>query len=485
MSNNPFLSEWVKGGANTAGRPHGTLSFVAGSTEAALHFATLPELLDRTVARHGSRDAAVFVAQNQRLSWYDLQKQTDEMAAAMLALGIRRGNRVGIWSPNRLEWLLTLFATARIGAVLVSIPGDCQGSELEHALNTVRCRMLVMAPGSEAKDHLDTLRELAPEIDRPGPVGDLTSLRLEHLKHVVVLDDLSLTPIQAAKQPVPVRALRFKEFLNQSGPAQHARLKALTASLDPDDVIHVQFTRRNHADPSASKAVTLSHFSLVNNACFAAKSMALTHEDRLCLPIALNHRFGMVLGALTATAVGAAMVFPGASFDAAATLRAVHQLRCTALHGEPEMFASMLADPSVKQWDVSCLRTGIMAGAPCPPDTMHAVIRTLHMQQVTVGFGMAETTAMAFQTHASDAVERRTSTVGRVHPHVQAKVVDQQGRIVPVGTRGQLCLRGYLLMRAYWEEPEQTQLAIDDAGWMHTGHVATIDAQGYCHIERG
>ncbi|MSQ65122.1 MAG: AMP-binding protein [Limnohabitans sp.] len=440
---------------------------------------TIPQLLDRTVARHGSRDAAVFVAQNQRLSWYDLKQQADNMAAALLSLGIRRGNRVGIWSPNRLEWLLTQFATARIGAVLVNINPAYKSSELEYALNKVRCRMLVMARGHKNNNYLDTLRQLAPEIDRPGQAGELTSLRLEHLKHVIVLDELSLPAHEAAKLPVSPRAMRFKDFLQQAGPAQHARLKDLSAALDPDDAINIQFTSGTTGHP---KGATLSHFNIVNNARFAAKSMALTREDRMCIPVPLYHCFGMVLGVLTCTATGAAMVFPGQGFDAGATLKAVVKQRCTALHGVPTMFVAMLAEPAVAQMDFSLLRTGIMAGAPCPVETMQAVMRTLNMKQVTIGYGMTETSPLSFQSHVSDPVERRVATVGRIQPHVQAKVVDGHGRMVPVGTPGELCVRGYLVMRAYWEDPQQTSGAIDEAGWMHTGDLATIDAQGYCNI---
>jgi fatty-acyl-CoA synthase len=452
---------------------------VAGSTSASLHFITISQLLDRTVQRHGSRDAAIFVAQNQRLSWYYLQQQSDRMAASLLALGVRRGNRVGIWAPNRLEWLLTQFATARIGAVLVNINPAYKSHELDYALNKVRCRVLVMARGHKSNHYLESLRQLAPEIDRPGPVGDLTSLRLPHLKHVIVLDELGKPAREAAAMPVPIRALRFSDFMQQAGPAQHARLKGLCEALDPDDAINIQFTSGTTGHP---KGATLSHFNIVNNARFAAKSMALTHEDRLCIPVPLYHCFGMVLGVLTCTAVGAAMVFPGEGFDAAATLHAVRQQRCTALHGVPTMFVAMLAEPGVAQMDLGTLRTGIMAGAPCPVETMEAVIRTLNMSQITIGYGMTETSPLSFQSHVSDPLQRRVSTVGRILPHVQAKVVDEHGRIVPVGSPGELCVRGYLVMRAYWEDAEQTAEAIDDAGWMHTGDLATIDAQGYCNI---
>ena len=479
MSRNPFLSDWVKGGVDPSLSPPGSQSYVAGSTSASLHFITISQLLDRTVQRHGSRDAAIFVAQNQRLSWYDLQQQSDRMAASLLALGVRRGNRVGIWAPNRLEWLLTQFATARIGAVLVNINPAYKSHELDYALNKVRCRVLVMARGHKSNHYLESLRQLAPEIDRPGPVGDLTSLRLPHLKHVIALEELGKPAREAAAMPVPIRALRFSDFMQQAGPAQHARLKGLCEALDPDDAINIQFTSGTTGHP---KGATLSHFNIVNNARFAAKSMALTHEDRLCIPVPLYHCFGMVLGVLTCTAVGAAMVFPGEGFDAAATLHAVRQQRCTALHGVPTMFVAMLAEPGVAQMDLGTLRTGIMAGAPCPVETMEAVIRTLNMSQITIGYGMTETSPLSFQSHVSDPLQRRVSTVGRILPHVQAKVVDEHGRIVPVGSPGELCVRGYLVMRAYWEDAEQTAEAIDDAGWMHTGDLATIDAQGYCNI---
>ncbi len=479
MSNNPFLSDWVKGGADVSLSPLGSLSYVAGSTHASLHFMTISQLLHRAVSRHGARDAAVFVATNQRLSWYDLQQRSDNVAASLLAIGIRRGNRVGIWAPNRLEWLLTQFATARIGAVLVNINPAYRSSELEYALNKVRCRALIMARGHKSNNYLETLCQVAPELDRPGPAGDLTSLRLAHLKHVIVLDDNTPASGTADKVALPRRAMRFSDFLHQAGPAQHARLNGLSAALDPDDAINIQFTSGTTGNP---KGATLSHFNLVNNARFAAKAMALTHDDRLCIPVPLYHCFGMVLGVLASTAVGAAMVFPGEGFDAPTTLRTLQRERCTALHGVPTMFVAMLAEPSLGSYDFSQMRTGIMAGAPCPVETMEAVIRTLNMKQITIGYGMTETSPLSFQSHVADPVQRRVSTVGRIQPHVQAKVVDEQGRMVPVDVAGELCVRGYLVMRSYWEDPEQTRQSIDDSGWMHTGDLATIDVQGYCNI---
>jgi fatty-acyl-CoA synthase len=475
VAQNPFASDWLRGGAGERLRPPGTLSYVAGATDEPLRFMTVPQLLDKAVARHGARDAAIFCAERLRFSWYDLQRGADEVAAGLLALGIRRGNRVGIWAPNRSEWLLAQFGSARIGAVLVNINPAYQSSELEYALNKVRCRVLIMARGFKASDYLATVRLLAPELDRPGDaMAGFESRRLPHLKHVIVLDD----PAQP-RAKLPSRALRFADFIAQAGPAQRARLPALSAALEPDDVINIQFTSGTTGAP---KGATLSHFNIVNNARFTAKAMALTAADRLCIPVPLYHCFGMVLGVLSCMAAGATMVFPGEGFDAQATLGAIESHRCTALHGVPTMFIAMLALPEMRQHDLSSLRTGIMAGAPCPIETMRRVVDEMHMAEVTIGYGMTETSPLSFQSGPDDPLERRVSTVGRIHPHVEVKIVDASGRIVPLGQQGELCTRGYSVMRGYYEDPERTREALDEAGWMHTGDLATIDAEGYCNI---
>ena len=479
--NNPFSSGWVRGGADDRLRPQGTLSYVSGATDDPLRFRTIPQLLDRVVEKHGSRDAVIFAAsapgQNAvTLSWYDLSKRADEVAAALLALGIRRGNRVGIWSPNRVEWLLAQFGTARIGAVLVNINPAYRATELEFALNKVRCRALIMARSFKSSDYLAMLKGLAPELDRPGAEPVLESRRLPHLKHVIVLDDAQ----PSGKQALPARALRFADFVRQAGPAHHARLKGLAAALDPDDTINIQFTSGTTGAP---KGAMLSHFNIVNNARYSARAMALDERDRLCIPVPLYHCFGMVLGVLTCVASGATMVFPGESFEPRQTLATVARHRCTALHGVPTMFIAMLADESLApQHELASLRTGIMAGAPCPIETMRRVIDELHMAEVTIGYGMTETSPISFQSGVDDPLERRVGTVGRIHPHVEVKIVDTESRIVPLGQQGELCTRGYSVMRGYWEEPERTREAIDDAGWMHTGDLATLDAQGYCNI---
>jgi fatty-acyl-CoA synthase len=469
MSANPFRSDWLDGAAADRLRPQGTLSYVSGSTDEPLRFITISQQLDKTVGRHGSRDAAIFEAEGVRLSWYDLKAKADELSAGLLALGLRRGNRVGIWAPNRHEWLITQFATARIGLILVNINPAYRKTELEYALNKVGCRALVMARRFKSSDYLGMLGEIAPEVHLKGASEVLDSARLPALKHVVLLGD----------EPVPPRCLSYRQVLSLGGPAQRARLDALTVALDPDDAINIQFTSGTTGSP---KGATLSHFNIVNNARYCAKAMALGPDDRLCIPVPLYHCFGMVLGVLCCATSGATMVFPGEGFDAGDTLKALAKHRCTALHGVPTMFTAMLEDPGFAQHDLSSLRTGIMAGAPCPIETMRKVINKMHMHQVTIGYGMTETSPISFQSSLDDPLERRVSTVGRVQPHLEVKIVDGKGRIVPTGQSGELCTRGYSVMRGYWDDDARTRESIDAAGWMHSGDLATIDAEGYANI---
>jgi fatty-acyl-CoA synthase len=469
MAANPFRSDWLDGGAADRLRPQGTLAYVSGATDEPLRFITLWQQLEKTVSRHGARDAAIFDAEALRLSWYDLRRRADELAAGLLALGLRRGNRVGIWAPNRHEWIVTQFATARVGLILVNINPAYRKAELEYALNKVGCRALVLARRYRSSDYLGMLGEIAPELHFKGASEVLDSARLPQLKHVVLLGD----------EAVPPRCLSWAQLLALGGPAQRARLDALGAALDPDDAINIQFTSGTTGSP---KGATLSHFNIVNNARYCAKAMALGPEDRLCIPVPLYHCFGMVLGVLCAAASGATMVFPGEGFDAGETLKSIARHRCTALHGVPTMFGAMLEEPSFAQHDLSSLRTGIMAGAPCPIETMRKVIAKMHMREVTIAYGMTETAPISFQSSLADPLERRVSTVGRVQPHLEVKIVDAAGRIVPVGQPGELCTRGYSVMRGYWEDEARTREAIDAAGWMHTGDLATIDAEGYANI---
>ena len=450
-------------------RPRGNLSYVSGLTDETLRFVTLSYALDETVAAHGTRAAAIFSADREVISWKDLQRQSDEVAAALLALGIQRGNCIGVCAPNRREWLLAQFGAARIGAVLVNLNPAYRSTELEFALNKVRCRVLITARLTQAGNHLGMLRALAPELDRPGDKPVLESRRLPHLKHVLVLGE----------GLVPARAERFSDFLRRAGANGHRRLPALTAMLDPDDVVSLQFTGGTTGAP---KAVALSHFNIVNNARFAARAMQIGEGDKLCIAGPLHQSLGLVLGVLTCVATGATMVFPAPEFDPLSTLDAVSRHRCTALHGGPALFEALLDHPELPEYDTSSLRTGIVAGAPCSIDTLERAVQLLCLDELTVVYGMTEAGPVTFQTDVDDPIELRVGTVGRVHPNIEVKIVDRDDHIVPVGRLGELCVRGYSVMRGYWEDPKRTRDAFDESGWMRTGDLATLDAEGYCRI---
>jgi fatty-acyl-CoA synthase len=469
MASNPFTSDWLRLGADDLRAPHGGLSYVRGTTTEPLEFLTIPALLDRAVMRHGARDAVIFVPTGERLSWHDLKRRSGDVAAGLLALGVQRGDRVGIWAPNCVEWLLVQLGTARIGAILVNINPAYRAVELEHALNKAQCRVLVMATGVKSSDYVDMLKTLAPELESAANSQPFRIARCPSLERVILIG-------RGAK---PSGMLAFEQLTTLAGPAHRSRLQALSAALDPDDAINIQFTSGTTGPP---KGATLSHYSIINNARYTAKAMRLTERDRLCIPVPLYHCFGMVLGVLACTAVGATMVFPGATFGAEETLRALQEYRCTALHGVPTMFIAQLEHPGFAKYDLSSLRTGIMAGAPCPIEVMRRVIAEMHMTEITIGYGMTETSPISFQSGTDDPLERRLSTVGKVQPHLEVKIVDEQGRIVAVGKAGELCTRGYAVMLGYWKDPEATGEAVDSAGWMHTGDLATIDAEGYCNI---
>ena len=469
MSTNPFASDWLRGGGDDPRRPRGGVSHVVGTTDEDLKFMTIPALLDRAVTRYGAGDAVIFAPTRERISWHTLRRRADEVAAGLLALGIRRGNRVGIWAPNCVEWLLVQLGTARIGAILVNINPAYRTSELDHALKKTRCRVLVMAAALKSSDYVAMMRSLAPELDSHPQGQPLRIERFPKLEHLVLIGE----------GPRPPGMMGFKELTTLAGPAHVKRLPELSMALDPDDAINVQFTSGTTGLP---KGATLSHYNILNNARFSAKAMALSQKDRLCIPVPLYHCFGMVLGVLACAATGATMVFPGASFDAEETLRAVQDYRCTALHGVPAMFIAQLEHPRFREFDLSSLRTGIMAGAPCPIETMRRVITDMHMTEVTIAYGMTETSPVSFQSAVDDPLERRVATVGRVLPHLEVKIIDEQGRIVPVGKRGEFCTRGYSVMLGYWDDPIATREAIDSAGWMHSGDLATLDADGYCNI---
>ncbi|MDE4174634.1 AMP-binding protein [Phaeobacter sp. PT47_59] len=446
--------------------PQDGQSYVQGPLQPSLAYITIPQLLREAVSRFGPREAAVFPEQDLRLSYYDLDRAVDELASGLLALGLEKGDRVGIWSPNRFEWVLTQFATARVGLVLVNINPAYRLGELEYALNKVGCKAVIAAKSFKSSDYAGMIRQLAPELDSCEP-GRLQSARLRHLRSVILMDD----------HPGP-GAYSFAELRKLGGPAQQLRISEIDRTLDPDDAINIQFTSGTTGMP---KGATLSHYNIVNNARFVTDRINLSETDRLAIPVPLYHCFGMVMGVLGAVSKGAAMVFPGEGFDAAQTLDVLAKERCTAVYGVPTMFVAMLENLEDSPRDLSNLRTGIMAGAPCPVEVMQRVNTQMNMKEVTICYGMTETSPVSFQSFVDDPTGKRCETVGRVHPHLEVKIIGADGHVVPVGTQGELCTRGYSVMKGYWEDPEKTAESIVD-GWMHTGDLAVFDQDGFCSI---
>ncbi len=447
--------------------PQDGLSHVQGDPAAVLSEATIAQLLADTVARFPDRPAAVFREQAVRWTWAQMAREVDVLAAGLLALGLRAGDRLGIWSPNRAEWVLAQFATARIGVILVNINPAYRLAELEYALNVSGCRALISAERLKTSNYLEMLRTLAPELNEC-EAGALKAARLPHLQTVIRLG----TEASAGM-------LNF-EAVMASGRASldAAVLAAAGAGLSCFDAINIQFTSGTTGNP---KGATLTHHNVVNNARFIAQAMRLSEADSLCIPVPLYHCFGMVLAVLACVSCGAAMVFPGESFDPVATLSAVSEERCTALHGVPTMFIAELDHAQFASFDLGSLRTGIMAGSPCPIETMKRVVSQMHMGEVTIAYGMTETSPVSFQSSTADPLDRRVSTVGRIQPRLAAKVIDAEGRTVPVGQTGELCVRGYSVMQGYWGDAARTAEVVRD-GWMHTGDLAVIDAEGYCNI---
>ena len=442
-------------------------SYVSGTSEVPLLGRTIGEQLQATAAAYPDREALVVRQQGIRWTWRELAARVDAVAAGLLALGLEPGDRVGIWSPNNAEWVLTQFATARAGMILVNVNPAYRLTELEYALNKVGCRALVTATSFKTSDYAGMLRTLAPEIDGCAP-GRLAARRLPQLAIVVQIGGDSLAG-----------AFRFEALARLGGEAERARLAALATTLQFDDPINIQFTSGTTGAP---KGATLTHHNILNNGYFTARAMRFTPADRLCIPVPLYHCFGMVMGVLGCVTHGATMVFPGEGFDPLSVLETVAAERCTALYGVPTMFIGEMDHPRFAEFDMSSLRTGIMAGSPCPIEVMRRVMTAMHIAEMTIAYGMTETSPVSFQTSIEDPVERRVSTVGRIHPHLEVKIVDTTGRVVAPGVAGELCTRGYSVMPGYWDDEARTAEAVDRNGWMHTGDLATIDAEGYCAI---
>jgi fatty-acyl-CoA synthase len=424
------------------------LSHVAGWTDIPLSDATLYGLLADTAKCYPDRRAVVFREQGVRWTWARFLAEVDAFGAGLAGLGLAKGDRVGIWSPNRVEWLVTQFATARMGLILVNVNPAYRLSELEYALQVSGCRAIVSAERLKTSMYLEMLQKVRPQ--------------LPALEFVIRMGD-DATP----------------GMLNYAGVLERGRAAPRPfADCLAHDPINIQFTSGTTGNP---KGATLTHHNVVNNGRFIAMAMDFSEQDSLCIPVPMYHCFGMVLAVLACVSTGAAMVFPGEAFDPAAALSAVAEERCTALHGVPTMFIAELAHPRFDEFDLTSLRTGIMAGSPCPIETMKQVVSRMHMREVTIAYGMTETSPVSFQSSTTDPLDRRTTTVGRVQPHLECKVIDADGRTVPVGEKGELCTRGYSVMLGYWGDEQRTAEAVID-GWMHTGDLATIDEEGYCNI---
>jgi fatty-acyl-CoA synthase len=445
-------------------------SVVRGAATPALLECTIGEQLAAMAAARPQHDALVVPHQGIRWSWRELLERSDALATGLLEAGLQPGDRVGIWAPNCAEWTLAQFATARAGLILVTINPAYRVTEVEYALNKVQCAALITAPAFKTSDYLEMLRELGWSTGATSPgaaaVSASVSARLPHLRFIAALGETAHAGF-----------VSFNTLANCA--ADTARLAAVAAKLKCTDAVNIQFTSGTTGFP---KGATLTHRNILNNGRFVGEAIGLTPADRLCIPVPLYHCFGMVMGNLAAVTHGATMVYPAESFDPLAVLQTVASERCTALYGVPTMFIALLNHPQFADFDLTSLRTGIMAGSPCPIATMKEVIARMHMHEVTIAYGMTETSPVSFQTGRDDPLDERVSTVGRVQPHLEVKIVDAAGNTVPRGVPGELCTRGYSVMLGYWGDPEKTAEAVDAEGWMHTGDLATLDEQGYCRI---
>ena len=424
-------------------------SYAAGETEPALLEETIGANFERTVAAHGDREALVEVASGRRWTWSELDADVDALARGLLAAGVGKGDRVGVWAPNCAEWTLTQYATAKIGAILVNVNPSYRTHEFAYAVNQSGMKLLVAATEFKTSDYRAMVEETAADCP--------------DLERVVYLDTDDWAALVAEGE----------------GQADDAVATAM-AALDPHDPINIQYTSGTTGRP---KGATLSHRNILNNGYFTTELINFTEADRLCIPVPFYHCFGMVMGNLGCTSHGATMVIPAPGFDPEITLRTIAEERCTGVYGVPTMFIAMQNHPTFAEHDLSSLRTGIMAGSICPVEVMKHCIDDMHMAEVSIAYGMTETSPVSCQTRADDDLDRRTATIGRVHPHVEIKVVDPvTGETVERGQPGEFCTRGYSVMLGYWNDPEKTAEAIDADGWMHTGDLAEMREDGYCNI---
>ena len=444
------------------------LSYAYGTSSQPLLGMTIGEKFDQACQQYAEQDAVVSLHQNVRLTYKELQAQVNAFACSLLKLGLKKGDRLAIWSPNCVEWTITQFAAFKAGIILVNLNPAYKSNELEYVMNKVSCKGLVIASQFKSTNYQDILMKIAPEI-KGAENKVLKAERLPHLKYIIKIDEEEHTGLH-----------RFSDLLTPPSKRQLNQLELVASESQFDETINIQFTSGTTGNP---KGTMLTHNNILNNGYFVGEAIHLSPADRVCISVPLFHCFGMVMGNLACITHGSTMVYPSAVFNPLETLKAIQQEKCTAAYGVPTMFIAILEHEQFDDFDLSSLRTGIMAGSPCPREIMQRVIDRMHMSEITICYGMTETTTVSAQSSTSDSVEQRVGTVGRVHPHLEIKIVDEQGKVVPRGQLGELCVRGYSVMLGYWEDHEKSQEVIDSARWMHTGDIAEMDEAGFVKIK--
>ncbi|MDB5079016.1 MAG: AMP-binding protein [Chloroflexi bacterium] len=443
-------------------------SYASGTSDVPLLGITIGDMFDRTAGKYPDNEALISRHQGIRLTYRQLQAEVNRFARGLMQLGLQKGQRIGIWSPNNAEWVITQFATSKIGIILVNINPAYRLNELEYALRQSGCTALITAPQFKTSNYTQMLYDLCPELKEAQP-GQLQAAKFPELRTVIRLG-----------QETSAGMFTWDNVMDMAGAITEQALAGRQLEQEFDDPINIQYTSGTTGFP---KGATLTHHNILNNGYFVAGLQNITHKDRICIPVPLYHCFGMVMGNLGCVTHGATMVYPSEAFDPLAVMQAVQEEKCTSLYGVPTMFIAELEHPDFSKFDFSSLRTGVMAGSPCPTEVMKKVQSLMNMRDVEICYGMTETSPVSTQTKIGTPLEKQVSTVGQVHPHVEVKIVDPAtGKVVPVGETGELCTRGYSVMPGYWNNPEATKSAIDEARWMHTGDLATMDSQGYVNI---